>query len=89
MISGIEIGLAAALALPLRETFFAINGTVPAGLEWDFAILFAARANSLMHFLRSTTEPAILKSHVFSFIVYDPLPAAIVLLRSLKEKEAL
>ena len=81
--------LAGAFALPLREAFLAINGTVSAGFEWDFAILFATRANSLVHFLRPTAEPTILKSHVLSFLFYDPQPALIILLRRSKEKNAL
>ena len=78
--------LAGAFALPLREAFLAINGTVSAGFEWDFAILFATRANSLVHFLRSTAEPAILKSHVLSFYVYLPPNCLYSTLMAIKRK---
>ena len=62
----------AAAVLALSETFPAVDGTVPAGLERNFAFFFTFRASRLEHFSRpaaeSTTTATLLKCHTSSFI---------------------
>jgi hypothetical protein len=47
----------------LGITVPAIHGTIISGFERNFALLFAIRTNSLMHFPRTSVIASILKTH--------------------------
>jgi len=59
-----NILLATAVIFVLGKTVPAIHGTVFSGLERNFALLFAVRADSLMHLSRPPVVSSVLKRHI-------------------------
>ena len=67
-----KLNLLAAAFFTLCETLFAVDRTVPAGLEGNFALFLTIGAACLEHFSRppaESTTTTLLKSHVASCLV--------------------